>query len=158
MISGTKSFTALERLLARTEIQDCIVQYCHYFDSNQPEKIATLFTDGASVDYGPEVGPIIGIDAIVKSIESGLTNTFTATSHHVSNFLCDFAGDDDANMVCYLYAWHTYKNRPQVGHLWGQYHLQFQRIGGIWKINKLTLKATGMSDFHRATMYPTGRR
>jgi hypothetical protein len=157
MNSWAMSITLLERSIARIEIEECIVKYCHFFDSNQPQKIAKLFTEMATVDYGPEVGPIIGLDAIVKSIESGLTNTFTATSHHVSNFLVDFESGDVASMVCYLYAWHTYKNRPQVGHLWGQYHLQFQRVDGIWKIDKLVLKATGMSDFHRLTMYPIGR-
>jgi hypothetical protein len=148
---------ALERLIAQNEIESLIVRYCHYFDANQPTQFAKLFTENAVVDYGPERAPLIGIDSITESITLGLANTFVGTSHHVSNFLVEFDSDDSATMVCYLYAWHTYKSNSNIGHLWGQYNLKLLRISGIWKIERLLLKAAGMSDFHRNSMHPIDR-
>ena len=149
--------SALERLISQNEIESLIVRYCHFFDANQPALITKLFTENAVVDYGPEVAPLVGIDSITKSISLGLANTFVGTSHHVSNFLIEFDSDDSATMVCYLYAWHAYKSNPKIGHLWGQYNLKLQRISGVWKIERLFLKATGMTDFHRNSMHPIDR-
>ena len=38
----------------RQAIADLIIGYCFNFDNNEPEAVAGLFTDDASVDYGPE--------------------------------------------------------------------------------------------------------
>ena len=147
----------LQSLTDQQEIQNCIISYCYYFDTNQPEKIIELFTDNAIIDYGPEVKTSQGHIEILESISTGLANTFAATSHHVSNFRVEILDNQSATLICYLYAWHEYKATEVIGHLWGQYHLKLERIGAHWMISSLVLKATGMQDFHRAEMYPIGR-
>lgn len=148
----------LRELADRQAIADLIHAYCFHFDCNEPEKVATLFTADATVDYGPEAETIVGADAIAATIAVGLEHTFEATSHHVSNLQVTFEDADRARSVTYLYAWHRYRDGSPDGHLWGRYHHRFSRTSAGWRITELVLCAAGTVDFHRATMHPIGRR
>jgi ketosteroid isomerase-like protein len=148
----------LRELRDRLEITDLIHAYCFHFDLNEPEVVAALFTNDAVVDYGPEVPPIVGAEAIASTIAVGLERTFAATSHHVSNIRIDFDDEDDARAVAYLYAWHRYRDGSPDGELWGRYLHRFVRTDRGWRIAELLLQAAGTVDFHRRTMHPIGRR
>jgi ketosteroid isomerase-like protein len=148
----------LRELTDRQEIADLIHAYCFHFDNNEPEAVGGLFTDDATVDYGPESASIVGSAAIATTIAVGLERTFAATSHHVSNIQITFEGPDQARSVTYLYAWHRYVDGSPDGELWGRYRHRFARTEAGWRISGLLLQAAGMVDFHRATMHPIGRR
>ncbi len=151
--------TATVRELAdRLAITDLIYAYCDHFDRNEPAAVAALFTATATVDYGPETAAIVGADAIAATIAVGLDLTFAATSHHVSNISLVFEGPDRARSVTYLYAWHRYVDGSPDGQLWGRYRHRFERTEDGWRIAELVLEATGIVDFHRATMHSIGRR
>jgi ketosteroid isomerase-like protein len=148
----------LRELTDRQAITDLIHAYCFHFDNNEPEAVAALFTDDATVDYGPESATIVGPAAIATTIAVGLERIFAATSHHVSNIQIIFEGPDQARSVTYLYAWHRYVDGSPDGELWGRYRHRFARTDAGWRISELLLQAAGMVDFHRATMHPIGRR
>lgn len=143
----------VRELISRHEIADQIHRYCYFFDSSNVSGLRTLFTEDASVDYGPEMGPLSGIEEIMNSISRGLRNTFVATSHHISNILVEFTGVSEAEAKSYVYAWHKYQNKPEIGYLWGQYSHNFRRERGEWKISQLKLRAVAVQDFHRSTMH-----
>jgi ketosteroid isomerase-like protein len=145
-------------LTDREAISDLIHAYCFHFDQNEPEAVAALFTEGARVDYGPEVEPIVGAAEIAPRIAVGLTEIFAATSHHVSNIRIVFDDADRASSVSYLYAWHRYRDGSPDGELWGRYHHRFERTEAGWRIAELVLRAVGTRDFHRARMHPIDRR
>jgi ketosteroid isomerase-like protein len=145
-------------LADRQAITDLIVAYCFHFDNNEPEVVAALFTDDATVDYGPESETIVGSAAIATTIAVGLERTFAATSHHVSNIQITFEEASRARSVTYLYAWHRYVDGSPDGELWGRYRHRFVRTEAGWRISELRLEAAGTVDFHRATMHPIGRR
>jgi ketosteroid isomerase-like protein len=145
-------------LTDREAISDLIHAYCLHFDQNEPEAVAALFTEGARVDYGPEVEPIVGAAEIAPRIAVGLTEIFAATSHHVSNIRIVFDDADRASSVSYLYAWHRYRDGSPDGELWGRYHHRFERTEAGWRIAELVLRAVGTRDFHRARMHPIDRR
>jgi hypothetical protein len=145
-------------LTDREAISDLIHAYCFHFDQNEPEAVAALFTEGARVDYGPEVEPIVGAAQIAPRIAVGLTEIFAATSHHVSNIRIVFDDADRASSVSYLYAWHRYRDGSPDGELWGCYHHRFERTEAGWRIAELVLRAVGTRDFHRARMHPIDRR
>jgi ketosteroid isomerase-like protein len=149
---------AVSELLDRQAITDLIHAYCYHFDRNEPAEVAALFTPDATVDYGPEAATIVGADAIAATISIGLEQTFAATSHHVSNIQITLEGGDRARSVTYLYAWHRYVDGSPDGELWGRYLHRFVRTDAGWRIAELVLQAAGTVDFHRATMYPIGRR
>jgi ketosteroid isomerase-like protein len=148
----------VRELVDRQEIADLIHAYCFHFDNNEPDAVAALFTDDATVDYGPEAPTIVGSDAIATTIAVGLEKTFAATSHHVSNIQIVFEGPAEVRSVTYLYAWHRYVDGSPDGELWGRYRHRFVRTDAGWRISELRLEAAGMVDFHRATMHPIGRR
>lgn len=148
---------AMGKLQSRNEIVDQIHRYCFFFDSSDVIGLRSLFTTDAIVDYGPEMGPLSGIEEIMNSISGGLRNTFAATSHHISNIIVEFRGTDEALASSYIYAWHKYLKKPEIGYLWGQYSHVFRFEAGAWKISHLKLSAVAIQDFHRATMHPVNR-
>jgi len=146
-----------ERIDAREAITDLFFAYAWHFDRNEPESVAALFTEDATIDYGPEVAPIRGRDTIAPRIGKGLEEIFEATSHHVTNVSITLESDTTATGVAYVYAWHRYRDGSPDGYLWGQYHNKFVRTADGWMISELILRAAGTQDFHRSTMHPIGR-
>jgi hypothetical protein len=142
----------------RQAVEELVYKYCYFFDRNLPEELSKLFTEDAEVDYGPEVANLIGRNQIFEMVSKGLTETFAATSHHISNFIVTFHSDSSATSNSYLYAWHKYHTREEIGHLWGGYEHEFAKIDGRWFIKKLKLFGVGTQDFHRTTLHPNGRK
>jgi ketosteroid isomerase-like protein len=157
--ASTDLAATVRELADRQAIADLIHAYCEHFDANEPEAVAALFTESATVDYGPEVPTIVGGPAeIAARIAVGLDRIFAATSHHVSNVRIELDGPDTASSLSYLYAWHRYVDGSPDGELWGRYRHTFRRTDDGWRIASLRLEAAGAVDFHRATMHPIGRR
>jgi len=142
----------------RFEIADLLHRYAYHFDRNEPELVATLFSEDAVVDYGPEVPPITGRANIAGRIAPGLATIFVATSHHISNVLISFDHEDSAAAVAYVYAWHRYVDGSPDGHLWGQYHVRAIRTSPGWRLSALTLRTFAVTNFHRDRMHPVARR
>lgn len=148
----------LERLLDKADIAEIIHAYCYHFDRAEADEVLALFTEDATVDYGPDVPTMNGVEELRAMVSRGVSTFFEATSHHVSNIVIRFDGTDAAQSVSYLYAWHRYQDGRPESELWGQYHHRFRRIAGEWKISHLLLCAAGSKRFHRETMHPIGRR
>ena len=157
-MTNDDSARRLERLVDEAEIAEVVHAYCYHFDRAEADEVLALFAPDATVDYGPEVPTLRGTDEIGAMVAAGLKDFFAATSHHVSNFMIRFDGPDAARSMCYLYAWHRYRDGRPESELWGQYHHEFRRLSGRWKISALVLRAAGSRDFHRAEMHPIGRR
>jgi hypothetical protein len=144
--------------LDRQAIEDLVHKYCYYFDRNLPEELAQLFTEDAVVDYGPEVDNLIGREQIFKMVAKGLSETFAATSHHISNLIVTFESETFAKSNSYLYAWHKYHTKEEIGHLWGGYEHEFIKLENSWYIKSLKLYGVAMRDFHRTNMHSNGRK
>lgn len=142
----------------RAAIAELLYGYAWHFDRNEAEALAALFTEDCRIDYGPEFADIKGRDTIVASIQPGLSNLFSSSSHHISNVMVQADGPDSARGAAYIYAWHTYHSGNEPGEMWGQYHCRFRRTAEGWRIAELVLKVVGMKNFHRSTMHPIGRR
>jgi hypothetical protein len=148
---------AVQKLIDRVEICNQLHRYCYFFDSSDVNGLRKLFTNDATVDYGPEVPLLVGLDVIMASIHKGLTTTFIATSHHLSNIVIEFDDEEHARASSYVYAWHRYHANPEIGYLWGQYSHTLRKEDGIWKIVTLQLRAVATQGFHRKTMHPVER-
>ena len=148
----------LAQLQAKADIAEVIHAYCYHFDRAEAERVVALFTEDAVVDYGPGLPTLTGRAEILDTVARGLAQLFAATSHHVSNIGIRLETAERATSVCYLYAWHRYIGGARDGELWGQYHHDFRREDGQWRISRLVLKAAGTDGFHRDTMHPIGRR
>ena len=144
--------------LDRQAVEELVYKYCYYFDRNLPEELAKLFSEDAVVDYGPEVANLIGRELILEMVSKGLAETFLATSHHISNFMITSQSNSSATSTSYVYAWHKYRSKEEIGHLWGGYEHEFIKIEGKWFIKNLKLFGVGLQDFHRNTMHSNGRK
>ena len=149
---------SLDGVLDKIEITEVINAYCLHFDRAEADAVIAQFTEDATVDYGPDVSPMVGVSEFGPMIKGGLAGLFAATSHHVSNISIQFQGQDSAASICYLYAWHRYLETNEESELWGQYHHEFRRTPDGWKISRLVLRAAGMKNFHRENMHPIGRK
>ena len=147
----------VQKLIDQFEINNQLYRYCYFFDSNDSNGLRNLFTEDAEIDYGPEVPLLVGLDVIMASISKGLTSTFIATSHHLSNVVVEFDDEEHARTLSYVYAWHRYFAKPEIGYLWGQYSHTLRKEEGTWKIATLQLRAVATQDFHRQTMHPVKR-
>ncbi|MGI9053682.1 MAG: nuclear transport factor 2 family protein [Ilumatobacteraceae bacterium] len=137
----------VRRLVDRQAIADVVHAYCRNVDLVRPDEIAALFTQDCTVDYGPGLGaPTHGAAQLEQRLAAGLPR-FAATSHHVSNIEVDFDGDDAADTITYLYAWHRYHDDRPDAHLWARYHDRFVRTPAGWRIASRTLKVAGQEAF-----------
>ena len=149
--------TGIAVVADRMAIADLFGRYAFHFDRNEPDSVASLFTDDAIVDYGPEFPPIEGRAAMAERIRPGLDDVFAATSHHISNVLVDFPRPGVAQAVAYVHAWHRYIDGSPDGYLWGQYHVAARRDDGEWRFSRLRLEVVEVIDFHRSVMHRAHR-
>ncbi|MFN2329168.1 MAG: nuclear transport factor 2 family protein [Chromatocurvus sp.] len=146
----------LREFVDRQAITDLIHAYCERFDRNDPEGVAELFTPDAIIDYNPDTPNIVGAE-MAQTIAVGLRDLFAASSHHVSNIMITLEGENEARSLCYIDAWHRYRDGSPDGFLWGRYVNRHQRTAAGWRITSLLLQGAGTIDFHRERMHGIGR-
>ncbi len=146
---------SIRQLIDAEEIRKLIFDYAFHLDMNHPKELADLFVDDCVVIYGPNFGAE-GKAAYAKTLD-GIGTFFQATSHHVSNIVIDFKGDDEVQVRSVLYAWHRYRKERPDGILFGQYHDVIVRVGEQWRFKRRELRTTGVTDFHVKEVIPIGR-
>lgn len=154
-MSPQSTATGVEQLVAAEQIRQLIHDYAYHLDMNHPQALADLFVDDCEVVYGPGFGAV-GKDAYLKTLD-GIGEFFEATSHHVTNIVIEFDGEDAASARSVLYAWHRYTRERPDSHVWGQYHDVFARVDNAWLFKRRELRAAGTQDFHVKKMIPLGR-
>ena len=130
-----------ERLADRQAISDVLVQYCRDLDLMDLPALAALFTDDCVVEYGPgEFLRCRGSAALQKSLERMWR--WSRTSHHLSNVLIRFKGDNAAVSISYVHAWHE---RPDgsTATIFGQYHDRLVRREQGWRISERRMLMNG---------------
>lgn len=144
----------------RAALARLFYDYAWYFDRNDPEGAAGLFTEDAVVDYGPEMPTLRTREEIFRGVQRGLRTLFAAASHHLSNIRLRADGGGGAEGTAYVYAQVSYRSGAPDARLWGQYHCRFRRTGagGGWRIAEMVLKAAGAENFHRDSLHSIGRR
>ena len=146
----------VQQLIAAEEIRGLLYDYAFRLDMNHTKELAELFLEDCEVLYGPGFGAK-GREAYAKTLE-GVGSYFKATSHHVSNIVIDFTGDNEANVRSIVYAWHRYNREQPDSHLWGQYHdVVVRGADGQWRFKRRELRTTGEQDFHVKKTLPIGR-
>ncbi|MDT0576271.1 nuclear transport factor 2 family protein [Croceicoccus sp. F390] len=123
-------------------------------DPKEWHTFASLFTDYAVMDVREDAGldPVTGVDAIVAQVRFAVDHA--ATSHQVHTPEVEFSSPDAAHVVWAMQdrvVWQPGKS-PLEGTAsitgYGQYHGEYRRLDGKWKINSLRL-----SRFH-VDMHP----
>ena len=151
MINATQD----ERLADRQAITDVLVEYCCALDLMDLPALAALFTDDCVVEYGPgEFLRSRGLAALEKSLERMWR--WSRTSHHLSNVLIRFNGNDDAVSSSYVHAWHE---RPDgsTATIFGQYRDRLVRRDHCWRISERRMLMNGCDAGFTVAINPVRR-
>jgi hypothetical protein len=141
---------AVQRLVDEADIKRVLFDYAHHLDHNDTASLTALFTEDCHIAYGPDHGAG-GIEAYRDTLDHekfGVGAFFAGTSHHVSNVVIEFQGDDEANVRSQLYAWHKYNRERPDGVVMGQYHDIVVRTADGWRIKRRELKHVGTESYH----------
>ena len=140
----------------RVAIHDLLADYCQYLDTMDLDALAALFTPDCEVVYGD--GPHLqsrGSDALAASLQRMWR--WARSSHHLSNVRIRFDGDDDADVVSYVLAWHE---RPDgsTATIYGQYRDRVQRTAAGWRIARRQMLMNGCDAGFQVAITPLERR
>lgn len=140
----------VQRLVDEADIKRVLFDYAFNLDAAAPENMIPLFTDDLFVAYGETHGARGPEEylSVLGNEKTGIAAFFAGTSHHVTNVVIDFTGDDEATVRSVLYAWHRYNRARADGIVYAQYHDKFARTGDGWRIRERRQFTTGTENFH----------
>jgi len=133
----------LQRLVDRTDIVERKCAFARAADARDADRMIAFFTPDCVATYLPGT-PALGRSELYAWY-SGMLGPVVASSHHLSNFEVDFAGDDTATLRCYLYSWQRYAGYPGTPdkHRWGRYRDTWVRTANGWLQSSLELFVAG---------------
>ena len=133
----------LDRLEDRAAISDQMFRYARATDWYETDGHREVFVEDC-VFASPHSGDVHGVDAVVAWMERALAQ-FEATQHLIGNISIEFTAENSATAVSYVRAWHRYRDhgRPDMV-LWGEYHDQWLRIDGRWRIKERRVLEAGI--------------
>ena len=133
----------MDRLEDRAAIAEQMFRYARATDWMETENHRLVFAEEC-VFASPHSGDMHGVDAVVDWMNRVLPQ-FEATQHLIGNIAITFTGDDTAEAVSYVRAWHRHRDhaKPDMV-LWGEYHDRWQRVDGTWRIRERRVKEAGI--------------
>jgi hypothetical protein len=132
-----------DRLDDRAAIADQMFRYARATDWLETDRHREVFVEDC-VFASPHSGDILGVDGVVEWMNAALAQ-FEATQHLIGNISVEFTGPESATAVSYVRAWHRSRDhsRPDMV-LWGEYHDQWARIDGTWRIKERRVLEAGI--------------
>jgi ketosteroid isomerase-like protein len=129
----------IEELVELEAIKNVRYLYSHYYDGQQVEKLADLFTDDAICEFGPGYGgDWVGKKQIRENyakhaIGEGKVHEIM---HAVTNPWIRFVDDETANGRWYLLDLRTAEGADNPLALFGIYDDVYKKIGDQWLIHR----------------------
>jgi hypothetical protein len=128
----------------RQDILDCIIRECRARDRQDVEQIASCWWEdgvdehGAVVTFAPDYP---------ERANAGHRWGFQATSHNITNHICDIDGDT-ANCESYVVGGLFWKDSQKTSIAFGRYLDRLEKRGGEWRImvRRCTIEMTADAD------------
>lgn len=124
---------ALQELLDKQEIYECLMRYCRGIDRIDEELLQSVYHPDAWDDHGDFKGPA---SEFILHVLTGLrSGRHGANFHSISNVLIELDGDV-AYSEAYVTSWHP-MTKDGISCNWifaGRYVDRFERRDGAWKI------------------------
>ena len=140
-----KANDAVQRLVDRAEIQDCMYRYARGVDRGDWETMRAAYHPDAYDDHVDFKGSIDGLIAFLKERFEGVDNSM----HFLGNCLIEYAGPAVAFVETYFASRRVRKpTADEIAKLgleaadgmtrqsWGRYLDRFERRDGAWKVAK----------------------
>lgn len=146
----------MDHLHDRFAIHELLADYCRFLDTMELDALAALFTPDCEVVYGD--GPELhsrGSEALAASLQRMWR--WARSSHHLSNVHITFDGEDSADVLSYVLAWHE---RPDgsTATIYGQYRDRVQRTALGWQIARRHMLMNGCDAGFTVPITPLDRR
>ncbi len=133
----------MDRLEDRAAITDQMFRYARATDWMETANHREVFASEC-VFASPHSGDMHGVDAVVDWMDRVLPQ-FEATQHLISNIAITFTGDESADAVSYVRAWHRFIDQSKADMvLWGEYHDRWEQIDGTWRIRERRVLEAGI--------------
>ncbi len=121
---------ALAELADREAIRELPRLYCHYLWVQDPERMANLFTEDATICIqGMEDYAITGRDKLAKVFRR--VNAKYATQPFIHNHLVELTGPDRATGIAYYEILEAREGQRYLAA--GFYRDEYRKVGGEWK-------------------------
>lgn len=128
----------------RQDILDCIIRECRARDRQDVEQITSCWWEdgvdehGAVVTFAPDYP---------ERANAGHRWGFQATSHNITNHICDIDGDT-ANCESYVVGGLFWKDSQKTSIAFGRYLDRLEKRGGEWRImvRRCTIEMTADAD------------
>ncbi|GBD14763.1 hypothetical protein HRbin25_00645 [bacterium HR25] len=133
MTRGVAQEAALQELLDRQAIYDCLVRYCRGIDRCDAELVRSVYHPDAYDDHGPFFRGS-GYEFADKVV--GMLQRYKCTTHFIGNHRVELDGDV-AYAETYVIAYHRFQRRDGREYDFvfaGRYIDRFERRDGEWKI------------------------
>ena len=130
---------ALEGLVEVEAIKKLRIQYSHYFDGQEVDALADLFSDDAVCEFGPDYGgDWVGKAQVRANFEQwplGEGKLYSVL-HAVTNPLIRLIDDSTAHGRWYLMDLRTTEGVEDPLILFGIYDDVYHKVGGRWLIHR----------------------
>jgi hypothetical protein len=131
----------LQQISDRLEIEDVLIRYTRAIDEGEWDRLDTVFTPDAQIDY-TESGGIAGTFPEAKKwLAETLPAFFTATLHTIGQVSIEYAeSGDEAQVVAYFdnpMLMRSGEGEPTVVEVGGKYHHTMARTPDGWRSKKL---------------------
>jgi hypothetical protein len=121
---------AIQQLIDRQAILDCMTRYCRAVDRRDSELLRSCYHPDAVDDHGAMVGSVE--DMIEWGHQRDRAGGPPSTQHHITNHSCEIDGDTAHAETYYVY---VAVNRDQsVWTAGGRYIDRLERRDGEWRI------------------------
>ncbi len=131
------------RLEDRAAIAEQMYRYARATDWLETDGHRQVFAPDC-VFASPHSADVHGIDGVVAWMDQALAQ-FEATQHLIGNISITFTGEDSADAVSYVRAWHRYRDRERADMvMWGEYHDRWERAEGQWRIRERRVLEAGI--------------
>lgn len=129
----------IEELVELEAIKNLRHLYCHYFDGQQVEQLADLFTEEAVCEFGPNYGgDWVGKEQIRANFATyaEAEGDIHEVMHAVTNPWIRFIDDNTANGRWYLLDLRTAEGTENPLILFGIYDDVYKKVDGRWLIDR----------------------
>lgn len=128
----------------RQDIHDCIVRECRARDRQDAEQIASCWWEDGVDEHGAVV--TFAPDYPARA-NAGHAHVFQATSHNITNHLCEIDGDV-ATCESYVVGGLFWKDSSHTSIAFGRYLDRLEKRGGEWRIavRRCTIEMTADAD------------
>ncbi len=142
-----------QQLSDHQDIRDVLHAYCRAIDDNRPDDVIELFTDDCEYHYGGDLGSFDTKEYAYRFFRAGTDKIYKRSAHYVSNIEIAFDGDDAAESITYLNAWHEFHEDIVDAWIFGRYVDRFVRTAEGWRICRRRVDTMGHDQWPREVTY-----